>query len=130
MIRTRNAATPQDTQDHMLGSGALTFSWWAGCTTVNADTPEWAATLTCEDGDGGTKTAVINHEVVLTTARFVMANVGKTLSTPRGGEYPAWSRSLERQCWNLLTEPGEADLDACVADELLQLAVLGEVVFG
>lgn len=123
-------ATPQVTQDHMLGSGALSWSWWQSATVAGADTPEWAATLTCEDGNGGTKTMTVNHALVLKTARYVVANVGKTLRTPRGSEYPAWSRQLERECWNLLTDPDDSDLDACVADELLQLAMFGEVVFG
>lgn len=127
---TINTATPQDTQDQTLGAGALTFSWWTGATTTGADTPGWTATLTCEDGNDGTKTVTVDHALILKTARYVLANAGKTRRTPQGSEYPAWSSSLERQCRNLLTERDDADLDASIADELLQLAVLGEVIFG
>ena len=123
-------ATPQDTQDHTLGSGALNWEWWLNATVTGSDTPEWEAVLTIDDGDGGTKTVTVNHALVLTTARYVVANAGKTLRTPQGGEYPAWSGELERECRNLLTDAGEADLDASSADELLQLMVLGEVPFG
>jgi hypothetical protein len=114
----------------MLGSGALSFSWWQRAVTADADTPQWTAVLSCEDGYGGTKTVTVSHDVVLATARQVVGSAGKTLRTPRGSEYPAWSRTLEQQCWRLLTDPDDADFDAPCADELLQLAVLGEVVFG
>jgi hypothetical protein len=126
-----STATPQDTQDHMLGSGALSWSWWVGGTTRGMDTPAWEATLTIEDPlEEGIRSAVINHEVVLATARQVVASAGKMLRTPQGSEYPAWSRALEQQCWRLLTDPDDADFDASSADELLQLAVTGVVAYG
>lgn len=121
-----SAATPQDTFDHLLGSGAFTFDWWHrhddvhGVEWAGDVTSDWSLTLTCDDGDdGGVKSATISHQVIMATARSVVENP------------PAYaSKSLVRECQNLLDNPDEADFDAPMADELLQLIVLGEITFG
>lgn len=131
-----NSASPQDTYDHMFGSGATSFDWWLKVRALNHDAsaleqPEdWQVEVTADDGNDGTKTVIVDHKLVLKTARYVLANRGRMLTTARGGSYPAWSHALERECSNLVFRGDEADLDAGIADELLQLAVLGEVIYG
>lgn len=116
-------AAPQDTYDHTIGTGALTFSWWHNSTETGVDgadaTPEWQVTLTADNGDGGETTKAFGHADVLKAARSVLA------SPP---EYA--SGTLRRECRNLIFDAGEADFDAPAADELLQYIVLGEIVFG
>jgi hypothetical protein len=112
----RHTATPQITQDHMLGSGALTFSWWRSADIQGMDTPDWQTVITCENGDGGETTTTVTHAVVMAAARKVLA------SRPQYA-----SDAFVRECRNL---GDEADFDACTADELLQFIVLGAIVFG
>jgi hypothetical protein len=128
-------ATPQDTFDHTFGSGALQWSWWRKTVYRNVSedgdaSGNWEVAVTAENGDGGETTAIVDHALIMKTARHVLDNQGKTLRTATGVAYPAWSLDLERQCSSLLFNADEADLDAPCADELLQLCVLGEVVFG
>jgi hypothetical protein len=128
-------ATPQDTYDHVFGSGLDQWPWWRKFITRGVDrdwhaSDEWQVDVTAENGDGGETTATVDHALIMKTARRVLASKGKTLRTATGVAYPAWSLDLERQCSHLLFNVDAADLDAPCADELLQLAVLGEVVFG
>lgn len=118
-------ATYQDTFDHMLGSGALSYSWWHAVDVNGIEpngydaTPEWSAVITADNGDGGEVTKTINHATVLKAARQVMVKL------PQYG-----SSALEREVRNLIFDADETDFDACSADELLQVMVIGEIVFG
>jgi hypothetical protein len=116
-------ATFTDTFDHMLGSGALQFSWWRGCKVTGAPNGEpteaWSAELTAEDG-AREHTATINHAAVMRAARAIMAG--------KGGEYV--SDATKRECKALVFDADDCDFDAATADEVLQVIVLGEVVFG
>jgi hypothetical protein len=128
-----NAATPQDTYDHVLGAGAFTYSWWRKCETTGLDatgldaTDDWSATVTCDDGDGGTKTATFGHKDVIRMAARVIAAARSEDCQPA---FQQISRSLVRDCRALVFNADEADFDAGTSDEMLQLLVLGEVVFG
>lgn len=127
-------ATPQDTYDHLFCSGALQYDWWYSAGYLGVSTgelsPEWSVELTADNGDGGETTVTVNHKLVMKTAKEVLANKGKALTLPSGTSYPAWSLELERNCSALVFDADDADFDADSADELLQLIVLGEVVFG
>ena len=120
-----SAAAPQNTFDHMIGSGAFQWSWWLNLevTGETDDTgtvsDDWAAEITCEDGNGGRVTRTIGHKEVMAAARKVMAEL------PRYA-----SQSLARECSHLVFDADSADFDAPLADELLQFMVLGEIVFG
>lgn len=120
-----NTATPQDTFDHMLGSGAFGWDWWLKVETTGIKAngydaeDNWTATITAEDGDGGQVTKTIDHKAVLAAARAVLANPPRHAST-----------LLTRECSHLLFNNDETDFDAPLADELLQFMVLGEIVFG
>lgn len=113
-----NSATPQDTQDHMLGSGALSWDWWRNEVTVNADTPDWESVLTIE-GEDENISFTIRHSTIMRIARKIIRNKP---------EYA--SDELVRQCRNLVFNADETDFDASSADELLQVTVFGKVVYG
>jgi len=113
-------ATSQDTLDHILGAGALTWSWWRNCDiTQDAGLPGgWQAAITGVL-DGKRVTATITHGDVLKTARQVLA------ARPEHA-----SDALVSECRNLLFDADEADFDAVSSDELLQLAVFGRITYG
>lgn len=114
-------AITQVTQDHMLGSGALSWSWWLNAAVTGADTPAWEAALTIEDPyeEGKTRTAVVSHDVVMTTARLIVSDRPQYASD-----------ALVRECRHLLADADEADFDASSANELLQVIVLGKIAYG
>jgi len=120
-----NTATPQDTFDHMIGSGALSYEWWHAVDVngVKANgydaEDDWSAVISADNGDGGEATVTINHAAVLKAARAVIAK------PPRFA-----SDALVRECRHLVFNADETDFDANSADELLQIMVLGEIVFG
>lgn len=118
-------ATPQDTFDHMIGSGALSYEWWHAVDVngVKANgydaEDDWSAVISADNGDGGEATATINHALVLKTARAIIK------------DHPQYaSDALIRESRHLIFNADETDFDACSADEFLQIMVLGEIVFG
>lgn len=123
---TINAAKPQDTYDHIIGAGHIgAYSWWLGAKSLthkgsDIDVPaHWTVEVTCETGEGGSKTVLVDHKAVMRAANRVVNN-----------RYDAASEKLVRECRHLVFNADDADLDAPMADELLQLIVLGEIVFG
>lgn len=116
-------ATPQDTYDHMFGSGALSFSWWRGAKILSGikdgiAEPDWAVEVTCENGDGGRTTTTVNHASVLRAAHKVIQDLPEYASS-----------ALVRECKNLVCDADEIDFDAASGVELLQVICLGDVVF-
>ncbi len=116
---TIKSANYQDTFDIVIGSGSLSYEWWHRAEVWNEDTDIWAVRLTADSGNEGESTVVINHALVMKTARAIIE------STPKYA-----SSALLRECRNLVFNSDEVDFDACSADELLQVMVLGEIVFG
>ena len=120
-----NTATPTDTYDHTLGSGALSWPWWRKSETTGVSAggeiaDDWTATLVADDGNDGETSRTFGHAVIIGTARRVLAG--------GGGRYV--SDELRRQCEALIFSADDADFDASTGDELLQIVVLGEVIFG
>jgi hypothetical protein len=124
---TMNTASPQDTFDHMIGSGAFScgWDWWLKVSVTGTEpngydaTDAWQAEITADDGNGGQVTKTIGHQAVMTAARAVLAE------PPRFA-----SAGLVRECSHLLFNNDETDFDAPLADELLQFMLLGEIVYG
>lgn len=123
-----NSATPQQTWDHIFGSGCLLYDWWESVTYRGVDeagavSPGWEADVTAlteADSDpSSTVTVTVTHADIMAAARKVMK------ARPRYA-----SDVLGRECRNLVFDVDEADFDAPCADELLQVIVLGEIVYG
>lgn len=130
IVRT---ATPQNTFDHMFGSGATSYSWWRSVKTLWSDEgqdgnapDDWAVMVACEDGEDGIKRATITHEKVMETAREI---VRMYLSKQEAGR-PQVNDDVVKQCAMLIFEADDCDFDAGSADCLLQIMVIGSVVFG
>ena len=118
-------ATPQDTYDHTIGTGALTWPWWrkietTGVSATGDVADDWTAEIVADDGDDGETSRSFGHNAIMATARRVLAG--------DGGQYV--SDELRRQCRALIFAADDADFDASTGDELLQIVVLGEVIFG
>lgn len=128
-----NKATWKDTFDHMFGSGATSYSWWGelifdGMQDNGYDpTDNWSVTLICDDREKeGVVTKTVNHEVVMEAAREVLRMY---LSKEPEGR-PQVPHTVVRECAMLLFDADYVDFDADSADCLLQIMVLGSIVFG
>lgn len=124
MVGLVTAATPQDSYDHTFGTGATGYEWWhqarpAGVADDGTVRDDWQVRVTCDTGNGGEITLTVTHEVIMRAA----AAITRT--------HPAYvGQATVRQCRNLLWHADDADFDADSGDQLLQVAVLGEIVFG
>ena len=110
-----NQATPQDTYDHMFGSGATQYSWWLGTKTTGVDMDlEGQRRLVgrghVRDGNDGETTVTVDHAAVLRAARKVLDSPPKYASS-----------ALVQECKHLMFDNDETDFDANSADELLQV---------
>ena len=107
------------TLEDIVSTGLAYVGYW--CTGYYEDTdPETGSvtTRTFETIDGLTKT-VTNEEIWRAVCEWAWTNAGRydTYATRA-----AWSL-LRCDWWNL-------DLDAEISDEIIQIAVLGELVYG
>lgn len=122
-------ATQQDTFDHIFGSGATAHSWWeeeVWSFNPTTDAPDgWSVTLFTEDRDTGEEQKyTVTHATIMRAVRKMIS--GNT-EWPRAGEP---SQSAVREARNLIFKADDADLDADVADQVLQVAVFGHIIYG
>lgn len=113
MAKTAMTMTVTDFWASILGSAWETFPWWEDVTYVDGDWDKpGVVRVTAEDPntDGGTVTVEVNLPMLL----------------------EAWNRSVENG-WRDACTGGEMnieDVDACVGDVVMQMAVYGAVPFG
>lgn len=121
-------ATPKDTYDHIIGSVALAHSWWSGIETTGVEGSEasdaWkvAALIDDPEGDEGRdfKSVEFDHATLMRAIR-------KCAEKDRPRHVTDW---CARECRAFIFNRDECDFDANTADEVLQVAALGEVVYG
>lgn len=115
------AATNQDLFDHIMGSGFECYEqyrrvWWD---FDFDDVPSnWTAEIEIENGDGGVTEAYLDASRLRQAVRDIAAdkcNVGE---------------SYRERISTLLKDVDDADIDAYDADIIIQVAILGEVIFG
>ncbi|MES9589945.1 hypothetical protein ABWK57_13950 [Streptomyces sp. NPDC094045] len=111
--------TPEETFDHILGACPDSYSWWDLDTNVTGTTvpDDWEVKGTVDDLNGGPALPVqLGHVDIVRAIR------------KKAGKYVP--RSAQRSCSDFIFRRDEADFDAGTADEVLQVAALGEVVYG
>jgi hypothetical protein len=124
-------ATEQDTFDHIFGSGATHYSWWLGVKWVKGISeggtvdPGWECEVKADDGNDGTATVTVTHKTIMAAVRKIAEDKGED----KGG-IKYLGDATKREARNLIFDADEADLDAAIADQVLQFIVLGEIVFG
>lgn len=122
--------TEQDTFMHIIGSGALSHSWYTEVesadvfTDAASDKPEdfvgwWVRWVDQEDN----KQYTVDHGSVMGAMRRMM----KAKDNGR----PEWvSDTASAECRHFLFDRDECDFDAETADEVIQVAAFGHVVYG
>lgn len=115
--------TPEETFGHILGACPDSYSWWdLDSNVAGQNVPDdWEVKGTVDNPDGGPALPVqLGHVEIVRAIRKIASN--------KAGKYV--SRSAQKSCSDFIFRRDEADFDAGTADEVLQVATLGEVVYG
>jgi hypothetical protein len=124
-------ATPQDTESHFIGSGALGWEWWSAMEftyspSANPAPDDWSLTgIAGCDGEFPNE-ITLNHDFLLRAIRKIARmKVGEDY----GNSYYV-SKSVYQECktW-VFKGPDACDFDAPMADEVMQLAAFGVVTY-
>lgn len=121
--------TEKDTYDHIIGSGALTHSWYqqVQVSGVPADPLSddlvaymgWSVSWL--DEDSGKRFTVAHRSVLRAMSDMLKAK-------DKRPQYV--SDAAARECRNFIFDRDETDFDAATADEVLQVCAFGKVVYG
>lgn len=121
--------TGTDTWDYFIGSGALSYGWY----DVESHRPEgddWIVRFrdaTCPEDK---RVYVLDHKrVMVALVKCARAYLRHVEGTP----LPVWCKyvsvSTLREAYAFLADPDYADFDAASADQVLQVAAFGEVLY-
>lgn len=103
----------EDIDDHVLGSGALSYSWWGGIEQVGDSFFLTADPQVDEDAD--------------MTIRFTRQDFADECRKCLSGEWTAWQTGTGVTIADTIRKD---DLDADAVDCILQMIVFGELVYG
>lgn len=126
VLDEKDEPTQQDTAMHIFGAIPAAYDWWRGVTEHwdTQDAPDgWTATVRVTDPEDATEERVITKTI---THADLMGAIRKIMS----GEVTDVSDSCRAECRNFVFNRDSADFDAATSDEVLQLAVLGEIPYG
>lgn len=123
-------ATPQDTEIHFIGSGALAYSWWNdidfnyGWGDV---IDNWSIIGIVDDGEteDGKAFRFTHRSINKAIAEIADLNA---LDEPELRKYVSERVIIECRSW-LFDGPDDCDFDAAMADEVLQYATMGIVIY-
>lgn len=113
----------QELDTHIFGSGALSYPWYQYGTFVNYRLDEVNIVAEDPDGDFLYKTYAISFEDLVRAAQTLL-DERKNIAVGDDGSYTRKGLTdLVNENWD------ECDIDADVADLIIQTAIYGEVVF-
>lgn len=120
--------TPQQTAGVFFGSGATSYPWWEITEAYGAfemDEPDDWSVVMIALGDGTEPGGELVAQKTVTHDTIVLAlNKIRRQGSDLGVSTTAW-----QEAGIFLEDPDEADFDANSADEVLQVAVIGRVMF-
>ena len=123
---TKTTPTPQQTASMFFGAGATSYAWWEITEAYGAfdvDEPDdWSVVMIAwHDVDNGEMAAqmTVTHDTIV----VALDNIRRQ-GSDLGVSTTAWQEAAL-----FLEAPDEADFDANSADEVLQVAVIGRVMF-
>lgn len=132
---TENTITEQDTWDHFIGSGALSYGWYA---EVDGDWGEfdyqdgrkrWQVTF--EDGeaedDAESKQFTLDHGTLMTVVKDLAHKWIDGYEPVEGYAEP--HSETRRQCAQFLADKEYTDFDAATADQVMQVAAFGKILY-
>jgi hypothetical protein len=120
-------ATKQDTYEWIFGSGLDTYSWWHEMRPEfdygkDGSAPDdWLMVVRFEDPgeEDEVRTASVRHADIMRAVRKIARG-----NVRYAGKY------LAKECRNMIFDVDAVDVDAGDADCILQVAVMGAIVYG
>ncbi len=110
-------ATSEDTYTHFLGSGALDYSWWGVDEWHGDEKSDWFVRLIERDDDSEpVGLFLLTHKKLMDAVRTIARR-----------PVPYAEGETRRQCRAFLKDVDDADFDAATADNVIQVALFGEV---
>lgn len=115
----------QETAWHIFGSAADAQSWWrefSASWDARQDAPDgWVMTVKVADpDDSGWLTKIVTHSMIMGAIRRIIS--GEVSENITG--------ACRRTCRDFVFNRAATDFDTNTADEVLQVAVLGKIVYG
>jgi len=111
-----------------FGADATSYAWWDvadahGAFEMDEPNDWWVDLVIMGDADYGEVMGrkTVSHGVLMATIADIAEN---------GSEIRGLAPDVQQECAAFLDDPDDTDFDADMADQVLQHAVLGEVVFG
>lgn len=121
------------TWDHFIGSGALQYPWYGVESHDAPETDAWSLTFRdAEDPAEGEENRVytLDHgRIMSAVCQLARAYVARMEHNATVGDHDA-STETTRQCCLFLADPDCADFDAITADEVMQVAAFGSIIYG
>lgn len=122
--------TGTDTWDHFIGSGA-TFYPWYGVESHRPERDDWIVRFrdaTCPEDK---RVYVLDHKrVMVALLKCARAYLRHVEGTPLYTWCEFISVDTLREAYVFLADPDCADFDADTADQVLQVAAFGKVIYG
>lgn len=114
-----------ETQTQILGSGFDAYPWWIRLESKTEQAEGWVCEVEClDETEKSTLVKSVDHASLIRVMRLIADGGGEGVG-----------QKTRRECRELLADNGiryeeVAGFDAESADEVMQVAVLGKVVFG
>lgn len=121
-----NRITSDDTASIFIGSGALNYGWYnviefSGIDYVDKSEDDWRVVVTVPDYDDEKHT--IDHAILMRAVRRIARKEGRDI--------PHLSPDVRYECLSLVFgRADDVDFDADFADQVIQVALFGKIVFG
>ncbi|WP_280430012.1 hypothetical protein [Nocardia brasiliensis] len=126
MPNTVHAANETESESIIFGAGATVYPWWVSAESdweydsISADAPAgwmWRVTIKAPYEDGDIITKEIRHKDLMAACRKIS-----------GKDFQA-SSTLKKHCRNMAFNVDDVDMDASDADAVLQVAMLGDILW-
>lgn len=113
------SSTTHNTYDIFIGSGAVAYPWYGSAEFPEGSEADWSLSFTDPD----------DHEHTVTRRDIMRA--ARRIASQEGADIPFLSLRVHRECQALIFKGADdVDFDADMADQVIQVAAFGKVVYG
>ena len=114
-------ASPLDTFDWFIGSGALTYPWYTQVKVTGKDTADWEVQFIDGADDDSTTLYTLNHQTIMQAVRVIASG-----TTSVDHVDPTTRDECRKLVFGKLDD---VDFDAGTADQVMQFAAFAEIPY-